>query len=358
MITQAVQNLFEFIGFLHDKKDYLLGKQPLIDKLLKLYNERNSLKPNDNYRDKIEYDKIQSEIEKQYDIVTNKTTNLIKDKIKELDIADISNPKIILYARADLFELKKSFDKNDLPIIFTAKNKYLDFRTATNYHYFLEFFFSDLDRELKPIFYFFSDIIENNFEAFEVKEIQVNNIQELVEQIGQGHKKFTLPNIFLTPSTFKQQSKNENLPPQLTEKKTKQEKPNIELPKIKPIFKPDSIPIIYDTLKNFFCPEDSIQLEIIIKTGEISNKPLLFLDNGNRLADAFKQLYNTDFITGCQKQELENWISKNFSFKNGNKVKPFTLRYLQDIISSKDDKCRKPILTIKKVNGENIINKV
>ena len=55
MITQTVQNLFEFIGFLHDKKDYLLGKQPLIDKLFKLDNERNSLNSNGNYKDKIEY---------------------------------------------------------------------------------------------------------------------------------------------------------------------------------------------------------------------------------------------------------------------------------------------------------------
>ena len=334
-----------------------MGKQPLIDKLFKLDNERNSLNSNGNYKDKIEYDKIKSKIEKQYDIVTNKTTNLIKDKIKELDVADISTPTININAREDLFELKKSFDKNDLPIIFTAKDKYIDFRTATNFHYFLDFFFSDLDNELKQIFDFFSDVKENNFEAFEEKEIKVNNIQELVEQIGQGHKKFSLPVDFLNPSQV-QQSKNENLPPQLTEKKTKQEKPNIELPKIKPIFKPDSIPIIYDALKNFFSPEDSIQLEIIIKTGETSNKPLLFLDYGNRLADAFKQLYNTDFITGCQKKELENWISKNFTFRYKNKVKLFKFRYLNDIISSNNDSCKRPILNVKKTNGVYIISKV
>lgn len=358
MITQAIQNLFEFIGFLHDKKGYLLGKQPLIDKLLELLNERNSLSPNDNYKDRIKHTKIQGEIEQQFDIVTNETTNLIKEKIKELDIADISTPSINLNARADLFELKKSFDENDLPIIFSAKNKYLDFRTATKFHYFLVFFFSDLDRDLIDFFYFFSDSEGNEYEAFETKSIQVNDIGEAVKLFQQGHKKFTLPNIFLTPSTFKQQSNIEQLPPKPV---FEPEKSTIEIPTAfdtKPVFNTEKVAEIFDILKVFFNPEHQKKLESILSTGDNLSEPLLFLENGNRLADAFKQLYNADFITGCQKKELEKWIAQNFNYRYRNEVKAFKIRYLNDIISTNNDNCKKPILNVVKSNGVYIISKV
>jgi hypothetical protein len=132
------------------------------------------------------------------------------------------------------------------------------------------------------------------------------------------------------------------------------------LPDIVPIFTPESIPQIFDLLKGFFSPPQQDELLKILQTGGNASKCLLFSDSGNRLADAFKQLYDCDIIKGCQKKELENWIGQNFQYRYRDKITKFTPRYLNDIISSNKDKCQKPILNIKleKATGNFIISKV
>jgi hypothetical protein len=118
------------------------------------------------------------------------------------------------------------------------------------------------------------------------------------------------------------------------------------LPVIKPIFRQESIPEIFGLLKDFFTPQQQPLLEELLKTGNDASEPLIFLDNGCRIADAFKKLIETDFITGCQKKELENWIGRNFNYKYQDKNQPFKPRYLNDIISTTKDKCKKPILFV------------
>ena len=98
----------------------------------------------------------------------------------------------------------------------------------------------------------------------------------------------------------------------------------------------------------------------MLNSGENAPKPLLFLDSGNRLADAFKQLYDCDIIRGCQKKELESWISLNFSYRYRNTVKKYTLEYLSEIMSTTKDMCQKPILNIilEKATGKYLISKI
>lgn len=119
-------------------------------------------------------------------------------------------------------------------------------------------------------------------------------------------------------------------------------------PEIKPIFNPSSIPDIFDILKDFFSPTHQLQLKHILETGNDANEHLVFLDNGNRLADAFKQLKDSDIITGCKKTELIDWIYRNFQFRNRNQVTNYKPRYLADIISTDKDKCQNPPLNISK----------
>jgi hypothetical protein len=116
----------------------------------------------------------------------------------------------------------------------------------------------------------------------------------------------------------------------------------------KPIFNPDATPQIFDILKDFFALDEQPQLKTLLKSGGNVQQALLFLDNGSRLADTFKQLIDVDIITGCNKKELENWISQNFRYKYRNEAKAFTLKYLNEIISTNKDKCKKPIINVKK----------
>lgn len=118
--------------------------------------------------------------------------------------------------------------------------------------------------------------------------------------------------------------------------KTKQPQQNAppELPEIKPIFNPKYINPIFELLKDYFSKEHQPWLLEIMQNGSIASNRLIFLSNGNRLADAFKQLIKADIITGVQQIELETWIQKNFCYRYRDKVKKFTPRYLNDIIST------------------------
>jgi len=135
---------------------------------------------------------------------------------------------------------------------------------------------------------------------------------------------------------------------------------DISLPDIRPIVSSEYIHEIFDILKNFFNESDRPEFFKLLQTGRNTKKPIMFLDAGNRLADAFKQLYDSDIITGCQKRDLEYWISKNFTYLSKNKIKKYTVRYLNEIISTRKDMCQKPILNLynDKEMGKYLISKI
>ncbi len=128
---------------------------------------------------------------------------------------------------------------------------------------------------------------------------------------------------------------------------------------IKPIFNPDYIPVIFDYLKCFFSPVHQKIFFNLLKKGGDSDEPLIFLDNGNRLADSFKQLYDCEIITGCDKKELEGWISRNFMYKHRRSIVSFRPKYLNTIISTNNDTCRNPVLNVlkEKLTGSFVIRK-
>ncbi len=135
------------------------------------------------------------------------------------------------------------------------------------------------------------------------------------------------------------------LPPPQTETKTEQE--TIEL---KPVLKPEAVQIVFDIIKDFFSPEHQTELKQVIETGNKAGKKLLFKGNGNRLTDTFKKLIEHDFITGCQKQDLINWIISNFTFTQKNKVKAFVYDTVEKTISRNYYPCKSPLIEIK--NGQ------
>ena len=134
----------------------------------------------------------------------------------------------------------------------------------------------------------------------------------------------------------------------------------LPLPSIKPIFLAEFIPQIFELLKDFFSKSDQRELLKILETGGNTENSLLFLDNGTRLADAFKQLFDCGIVRGCQKKEFEEWICKNFRFRYRADTKVFSKRYIADIVSSTKDKCQKPILNVRKEKstGQLLITKV
>lgn len=131
--------------------------------------------------------------------------------------------------------------------------------------------------------------------------------------------------------------------------------------KTEPALKVEVQSIVFDILKDFFNEEQHGELKQLLETGKNTSKHLIFLDNGNRLADVFKQLKKADLITKCKQNELESWIKTNFKYRNRKEeVKEYTTRYLNDIISTNKDKCQRPILNVilDKTTGEMKITKV
>ena len=100
-------------------------------------------------------------------------------------------------------------------------------------------------------------------------------------------------------------------------------------------------------IRTYFSEEHFSQLTALIKADEPPASQMIFNGNSNKLADAFKQLYEANLIVGCNKAELEKWILKYFLYSNGDKVNEYSEGWLSAIISSDTKVCKSPILEVR-----------
>jgi|GEM_PF-700780 len=100
-------------------------------------------------------------------------------------------------------------------------------------------------------------------------------------------------------------------------------------------------------IRTYFSKEHFSQLDALIKADAEPASQLIFNGNSNKLADAFKQLYEANLIVGCNKAELEKWILKHFLYSNGDKVNEYSEGWLSAIISSDTKVCKSPILEVR-----------
>ena len=92
-------------------------------------------------------------------------------------------------------------------------------------------------------------------------------------------------------------------------------------------------------------------MKLLNATGTLG-EPLFFSGAGNQLADAFKQLYDSSLIVGCNKAELEEWILTNFIYRDKGIQKNYTQKYLQDMISSNTKSCQSPLFDVRRSEGK------
>ena len=118
----------------------------------------------------------------------------------------------------------------------------------------------------------------------------------------------------------------------------------------RPIISESAISPFFEILKEFFALEQQPLLKTLLQTGAGAGQHLIFLSNGKRLADSFKKLYEHQFITGCQKQDLEQWILSNFKYQPKSQIKSFSSDYIEKCISRNSWPCKDPIIEI--VNGQ------
>lgn len=180
MITEKVQNLFDFIDWLHSEADYLLSQQHLVDEVDDIRAEQNKLSPTKHFKDKAEYDRLQHLFLEKLSVIEANIIAPIKEKIEFYDIADIRTPIVNLNALGDLLELQRNYNEQDLLKIQKAKNQYIIYRIKTHWQPYFSFqsFFFELDRELYEYFKFFEE--ENEVEYISNKPVKVG-LEELAQ---------------------------------------------------------------------------------------------------------------------------------------------------------------------------------
>lgn len=205
--TPKIKALFQFIEYLHSNIENFNKYNYLIKELEVIKEEKNKLKPKDNYKDKLRYDILQAELESKFKILKDNTSNLIKDKAKELNVCDFDNDDNFTFKgiEAEIQQLKLNFNNEDLSLIFHHKNQYLNYRSQTHKTFLsLTFFFDKLDEITKILFDYFKDTEQNEYEPFETKSVNANDIFEAIKMLNQGHKRIIIPSSFLDRSIVPQ----------------------------------------------------------------------------------------------------------------------------------------------------------
>ena len=114
----------------------------------------------------------------------------------------------------------------------------------------------------------------------------------------------------------------------------------------KPVFTEEVKSFVFDVLKGFFDTQQQSELKRIIDTGAKANERLIFKGNGNQLTDTFSKLIRNNFIVGCEKKQLSEWIIASFVFVNQGKTSPFTPDYVEKFISRNGFNCKRPLIDI------------
>jgi hypothetical protein len=112
----------------------------------------------------------------------------------------------------------------------------------------------------------------------------------------------------------------------------------------------------YNLIREHFSADEKEVLMKLLDSPGSSFEPLMFNRAGNQLADAFKQLLDANLIVGCNKAKLEAWILQHYGYRDGNVVKSYTEKYLQDMISSNTKACSVSLFDVRKSGGEYVLS--
>jgi hypothetical protein len=193
MINKRVQALFDFIDYLNLNKDFFKSKVVEFKKLEQLKVERDNFNPDKTFKERIEYNKLDKILKETFDKLNEDVITPFFAKVNDTNICDYNKLETLYnWNISEINDLKVNFTDNDIPVILEYKEKYLNFRRETNYHFFHSFFFNDLDEILKILFDFFKETQINEFESFETKTIKADDLNELVNFLQIGRSKVSI----------------------------------------------------------------------------------------------------------------------------------------------------------------------
>ena len=154
-----IQNIFNFIDFLHSNIDNFNQYNDVKKELNLLGVERSNLEPDTNFKDKLKYNEVQKEIEQKYNVIDKNIIQFIEQKAIEY--------KVFEFNRTHIFAIKENAESKDVEIILEQRQKYFEFVKNTNSEYYPRFLFSNFNRSMKELFGFFDKSYKNEFKMFE-----------------------------------------------------------------------------------------------------------------------------------------------------------------------------------------------
>ena len=260
--------------------------------------------------------------------IEQKLQSPLRDQILKGEIKKITN----IEARAEQLLEDGVIDiyANQIDPNYSKEIEYL--RIKANYYQANPLLSIDIDQsivEIYAIHFLLKPFLEMELQQFTGDILDVIALQEIEQSKTESHVTKSASNKFLNDHD------DHGLKPF-------KENRQIGLP----VFKPSVISSLTVLLKPYFSEQDFAGLKILFATAEGGKTKLVFLSEGNKLADLFWQLYQHKLIFNCNKTQLEKWIASHFSYTEQGNEKGFSLKYLNKIISTDHQSCKNPIARI------------
>ena len=117
----------------------------------------------------------------------------------------------------------------------------------------------------------------------------------------------------------------------------------------KPLLTGETLETVYAILKDYFSKTDQSHFKRFL-AGVKPPEPITFKSEGIKFADAFKRLFEANFITGWQKKEIQTFIRENIRFVYRGEIKEFKPKQIENYVSSVYHECKNPLIIV--VSGQ------
>lgn len=152
-----VKALFQFIEYLHLQINNINKYNTTIEELNILFDKCAKLNRNENFADKLIYNKLQEKIDGKREVLYLNIDKKIHDKAASLKIYDGNDTFTIKsWNNSAIIELKDSFTEQEVPEILKYLNMYVDFKKSIDKYHLSSIFFADLDDLLEDTIKFFT----------------------------------------------------------------------------------------------------------------------------------------------------------------------------------------------------------
>ncbi len=183
--TSSIKALFDLIDFLHSNINEFKKHDSVIEEIEQLNTEISNLESIDNYKKRMKKIDLDGKRDAKLQIIYTNITNPIKSKALELEVCDWSYDRNIWnWSIAEVEKLKHQpniLTPEEVENIVGYKNKYVEYRKATNNDYGTNSFFTDLDSTLYNLFSFFCENIEKEFVQFNETAQRLKPEKEVIQ---------------------------------------------------------------------------------------------------------------------------------------------------------------------------------